>query len=173
MLVDLEGVRSEAGRRVTLCGPCKCGEVHLEPVLRSMQTLPAVATSVFHGTCPWLGNFLSQGTSLSKSSHDQWLANSDCKGLVPTLNLLPSWLVQALFVTGCSWVFHSAAHFCRWIYQECSLVLMQPSTLISVSRELGKDGLEGDLERDDVSDLWWVQKTLTPEIDFFSSCRKT
>lgn len=151
MLVDLEGVRSEAGRRVTLCRPCKCAEVHLEPVLRSMQTLPAAATCVFHGPCPWLRNFLSQGTFLSKSSRDQWLANSDCKGLVPTLNLLPSRLVQASFVTGCSWVFHLVAHFCRWISQERSLVLMQPSTLTSVFRALGKDGLEGDLERDDVS----------------------
>lgn len=97
---------------------------------------------------------------------NDWLIRN-CKGLVPTLNLLPSRMVQASFVTGCSWVFHLAEHFCRWLSQERSLVLVQLSTLISVFRALGKDGPEGDLERDAVSYLWWALKTLTPEIAFY------
>lgn len=126
-------------------------EVHLDPVLGLMQTLPGAATKCLSmvlvlGWETWVHLFQTAAVT------NDWLIRN-YKGLVPTLNLLPSQLVEALSVTDCISAFLSAARSRRCISQEHALGQMQPSTSGSVSRELDKNGLEGNFERDDVSDL--------------------
>lgn len=92
----------------------------------------------FNGTCTWLGNFLLQGTRLPKSSRDQWLVNLELQRPSPHPQS-----AEASFVTDCTPAFPSTALFYRWVSWVPFLVQMQPSILVSVSRELSGDGLEG------------------------------